>query len=231
MARVRLSTRWAKVPRCATNPGISLYVLVHAPWKQANEGRRFWSILAVAAIGLLSILTPQASAAFLFDFAPANTFQLVNTNADGSVIATTDQFLLTGGNTGSGDPGTTDFVATALSSGTVNFNWSYSSLDSPGFDFAGYLLNGNFFFLADTDGESGVNPCATCSFQVNAGQSFGFRVGTADNQGEAGMLTVSAVTSAVPEPGTASTLFLVAGITILARFKTPGANRNRGSHQ
>jgi hypothetical protein len=187
--------------------------------------------LALGLVGSLSSFAPAARAAFLFGFAPQNSFSLVNTNADGSVTVQSNSIVLTGGNNGSGNPGTTDFVGTAVSSGTVNFNWSYSSLDVPGFDFAGYLLNGNFFPLADTDGQFGVSPCATCSFHINTGQSFGFRVGTADNQGEPGILTVTAaaVTSAVPEPGTASTLLLVTGITVVGRSRRQITNQNRGN--
>jgi hypothetical protein len=226
MARVGLSCSKTGAHRRTPKPRISLDVLVRGPRKSTRLG----SILALALIGLLSSFAPTARAAFLFDFAPQNSFSLVNTNADGSVTVQSNSIMLTGGNNGGGGPGTTDFLGTAVSSGTVSFNWSYSSLDSPGFDFAGYLLNGSFFPLADTDGQSGVSPCPTCSFHVNTGQSFGFRVGTADNQGEPGVLTVTAAaTSAVPEPGTASTLLLVIGITVAARRRRQIANQNRGN--
>jgi hypothetical protein len=67
-------------------------------------------------------------------------------------------------------------------------------LDLPTFDYAGYLLNGVFVQLADTDGESGLT-----QFNVSLGETFGLRVGTVDNEGEPGILTVSSVGS-VPEP-------------------------------
>ena len=169
----------------------------------------------VCTLGILLCLASEARAGFIFDFAPQNAFTLVNTNADGSVNVQPNSITLTGGNDLSLNPGTTDYLATASTSGTVNFDWSYSSLDLPTFDFAGYLLNSNFFPLADTDGQSG-----TATFSVLAGQSFGLRVGTVDNSGEPGLLTVTSPVSAVPEPGAApilSLLIAIGAVVILTR--------------
>jgi len=157
-------------------------------------------------------LIPTSQAAAIFDLAQ-NGFTLTNTNADGSVIKQTTGFIITGGNNGSGQPGTTDLVALATGTGMVQFQYSYASLDLPTFDFAGYLLNNSFFSLADTDGQAGKS-----MFPVSAGQSFGFRVGTADNTGEPGILTVTSGASPVPEPGTGSMLF-AALIVILGTMK------------
>jgi hypothetical protein len=151
----------------------------------------------------------QATAATIYDFAPSG-FKLSNTNADGFVNALPNGFVLTGGNNGSGEPGTTDYTAVSTGTGIVQFNWSYSSLDLPTLDYAGYLVNNNFVLLADTDGLSGAG-----MFSVTTGDSFGFRVGTADNTGEPGVLTVTS-TSTVPEPGTAA-LIALAGICAIAR--------------
>src|ERR1017187_10293909 len=97
--------------------------------------------------------------------------------ADGVAIPTTLGVDITGGNTGSTKPGTTDLTILAAGTGLGSFAFSYFSLDLPTLDYAGYLLGPNFFPLADTSGTSG-NP----SFSVLQGQSFGFRVATVDNQ-------------------------------------------------
>ena len=94
--------------------------------------------------------------------------------------------VMVGGNDGTGLPGTTDMLINAAASGTVQFDYLYNSLDLPGLDAAGYLLNGTYNQFANTDGQSG-----TQSFLVNAGDSFGFEVWTADNTGEPGFVTVS----------------------------------------
>ncbi len=146
--------------------------------------------VAFASSGKASLITPQL-----------NTFVLTNTNADGSVAIAKDglSFFLTGGNTGSGDigiPGITDFTVTAQSAGTVQFNYSYASLDTPGNDNAGYLLGTTRFQLADTDGQSGSR-----SFTTTPGQRYGWYVITLDNQGEPGILNVAfSPGSPVPEP-------------------------------
>jgi hypothetical protein len=156
------------------------------------------------------------------------TFALVNTNADGTVAipsvlfpADSTSFDLTGGNNGIGLTGQTEFVATAATAGIVQFLWSYTSCfppnvqspstacDDPGLDWAGYIVNQMLTQLADTD----TNGAATSAqFAVSAGSPFGWYVGTADNEGEPGTLTVSSVSftpvtgtpEPTPEPGTLS---------------------------
>ncbi len=178
----------------------------------AKRRRSLLPVCWLLAFGFAWI--PQARAGFIFDFAQ-NGFTLKNTNADGSVIQQNNEITLTGGNNGSGLPGTTDFVANATGSGVIQFQFSYASADTPTFDFAGYLLNNNFSVLADTGGQAG-----TGMFPVSVGDSFGFRVGTADNTGEPGILTVTGVSTTVPEPGTAPILFLLtAGAMIAKRWR------------
>jgi PEP-CTERM motif len=163
-------------------------------------------------------------------------FQVVNTNADGSVITPSIlfpgdslSFDLTGGNNGSGLGGETDYIGTAQATGIVKFLWSYTSCfppnqkppssacDSPGFDWAGYLVNRTLTQLTDTD-TAGV--AASASFPVSAGLLFGWYVGTFDNQGEPGTLTVSDISftptsSGIPEPGTLS-LFMTGMAAVAA---------------
>lgn len=144
---------------------------------------------------------------------PLNQFMLTNTSADGSIDIASDgfSFVLTGGNSGSGLPGTTDFTVSAQNAGTVEFSYSYASNDLPGFDIAGYLLGITRVPLADTDGESGLG-----SFSAGAGQTYGWYISTLDNTGEPGILTVTftSTTSTVPEP--AGSTFALTGIAALA---------------
>jgi hypothetical protein len=142
-----------------------------------------------------------------------SSFDLVNISADGTVVIAPDglSFVLTGGNTGSGLSGTTDFTATAPASGLVQFQYSYASLDTPGADNAGYLLDDDQIQLADTDGTSG-----NASFSVSAGQRYGWWVNTEDNTGEPGVLTV-AFPAPVPEPE--SVALIVIGLAVLATVK------------
>lgn len=196
-----------------------------------SVAKRSRSILVLwGALGLGFALTPAAKAGFIGDYA-LSQFTLANTNADGFAVSQNggSSILLTGGNNGSDQPGTTDLITAAAGAGTVQFQYSYSALDFPGFDFAGYLLGGAFTQLADTDGQSG-----TTMFTVSPGQPFGFRVGTLDNTGEPGMLTISnfsapSGTGAVPEPGTGTTMLLAAAAAIAVQRRlsgTRGPERN-----
>lgn len=184
-----------------------------------KPGRFFATLFLAFACGL--VLVPQAKAAFIGNYSLANS-TLTNTNADGSVTTPDNgqTIVLTGGNNGSGLLGMTDLLFTAAGSGPVQFHYSYSSLDFPGSDFAGYLVGNNFTNLATFDGATG-----SANFTVSLGQPFGFRVVTEDNTGEPGVFTVSDFSAptgggaAVPEPGTAPVLILAAALAIGAEWR------------
>ncbi|MBV9268440.1 MAG: PEP-CTERM sorting domain-containing protein [Acidobacteriaceae bacterium] len=145
------------------------------------------------------------------------TFTLTNTESDGTASASNSALAIIGPNDGSGLPGTTDLTALAPADGTVSFDWDYFSLDAPRQDAAGYLLNGTYTQLGDTSPASG-----TVQFQVTAGETFGFEANSVDNQGEPGILMISAFSApgavtAAPEPGTWA-LFALGGGAILIGF-------------
>ena len=188
------------------------------------RAKRACSIAAVCGIWLALALAPQAKAGFigyysLSDFTLINTCTDVYTPCmapDGTAFTSGDSIVIVGGHNGSGESGVTDLVITAAGSGVVQFQYSYSSLDGIGFDYAGYLLNGVYYQLADTDGEaSAAGDYVTLT--VTAGEVFGFRVGTVDNLGEPGVLTVSdfsaPAAASVPEP-TAASLMVVSGVVL-----------------
>ncbi len=193
-----------------------------------NGRRSGLHLLGALAIGLL--FSHHADASFVGSYA-FNNFTLKDTSTCGldtpnGSAATPDNGLsvvLTGSDSGSGCPGTTDLTAAAAAAGTVAFQYSYSSTDLPGNDIAGYLLGTAFTKLADTSGQSG-----TASFAVASGQRFGFRI-VQDNQGGPGILSVSGFTApggsapAVPEPGTLSLLAVSLGVVVAKQL----VSRNR----
>jgi hypothetical protein len=205
-------------------------------WKPGSVARRAPRICSTVFAVSLFLLCPAAFAGFVGDYA-LTQFTLTNTNANGSVAPIgIDAILLTGGNNGSGIEGFTDLLVSATGTGPVSFSFGFSTLDrqaitlggSP-WDSAFFLLNGTPTLLASTDGVSGNK-----SFNVTAGQKFGFRVATSDNTGEPGLLTVSNFSApqplvSVPEPSNFSLTFLAVLIGLFALIsKIGGPKQNRG---
>ena len=184
---------------------------------------------------MLSLALP-ARASFIGLYSLAN-FTLINSDLTGGTSGTNGfaispdgglSVMLTGGNSGSGLAGTTDLIINAAAAGLVQFQYSYASADSPGFDFSGYLLAGNFFPLSDSNGICNAASCpGMAHFAVSVGQSFGFRLGTMDNQGEPGILSISSFSAPgndtpLPEPGNGVAmvvLFAAAAAAKLWRLK------------
>lgn len=178
-------------------------------WFGGTWQRRLASFCSALFLGCACALPAQA--AFLEGYS-LHDFTLTNVDADGSA-ATPDgglSVVITGGNTGTGLSGWTDLTIAALGSGILTFDYSYSSLDFPPYDWAGYLLGSSFVQLADSDGQSG-----TIAVPVSSGQIFGWRVATFDNIFEPGVLTLSGFSAPaggapIPEPG--SWMLVLAGV-------------------
>jgi hypothetical protein len=107
--------------------------------------------------------------------------------------------------------------------GTFSFDWQYSTADigdlpdhpPAEFDWAGYVINGNFLLLSSQVGNNYQS--GHLSVYVPIGESFGFYVQTQDNLGGAATLTVSNFTAPVPEP--ASMLLMAAGLAGLTLMR------------
>src|SRR5260370_21918156 len=170
---------------------------------QTEAKRRAMSAVLFLAL-VFMLVSPLRARAGMIGADDLSLWTLTNPSADGFVTPIANGVEITGGNTGSGNPGTTDFQILAAGTGLVSFSFVYSSLDLPSLDYAGYLLGPNFSPLADTSGTSGSQ-----SFTVTFGERFGFRVGTVDNQFEPGVLDISnfnapisTVSTGAPEPST-----------------------------
>lgn len=178
--------------------------------------------MTVTTVSLTLAAASGASAATVFDFqtpyAPIN-WTFTNSNADGSVNTggAPASISLTGGDNGSNSSGTTNYTTTAAAAGTVTFNWNYSTNDIiPLFDPFGYLLNGSFTPVTNNGG--GVVQNGTSTFNVLAGDSFGFRIFTTDNTSGRASVTISSfsapapVPASVPEPSTVLSLLVLGGL-------------------
>lgn len=90
----------------------------------------------------------------------------------------------------------TDYTIAAAASGSVSFDWSYSSTDEGFYDGFGYLLNGSFTQLADNASQG----TGFSQFNVLSGDTFGFLVFTIDNTVGPGNATISNFSAPVPGP-------------------------------
>ncbi len=178
----------------------------------------------LAILGVVAVGSP-ASAASMFSgpYAPAN-WTLTNSpgTIDGSVNTggAPGSITLTGGNNGIG--GFTEYTTTAAASGMVSFNWLFDGepvggITGPQFDPSGYVLNGVFTQFTDNNGPEVQN--GFISFNVNAGDTFGFRVNTIDGIFGPGILTISNFDAPTPEPATMAVFGLMAAGAYVRRRK------------
>ncbi len=154
--------------------------------------------LAGATLGLAAN-PAQAITLFAGPYAPANWTQSIG--GDGSINTgfAPGSITLNGSDDYSGYKNV-DFTIAAPASGTVSFDWSYSSSDSDGpeYDPFGYLLNGSFAQLTDSAGSS--DQSGTASFSVLAGDVFGFRQNSDDSQYGGASTTISYFNGPTPVP-------------------------------
>ena len=115
-------------------------------------------------------------------------------------------------------PGQQLFELTAIASGTVSFDWSYTSYDwfNSGFDPFGYFViefgNVHQHQLSSNSGPNSQSGSAT--FQVKVGDVFGFYVSNTDTQSNPAIATISNFDGPLPdspEPGT----FLLLGAGLM----------------
>lgn len=173
--------------------------------------RRYSKILAVVALVVMaSSFAAADDVGFTGNYAAGN-WSFSNNGVGGSGSITSSTMTIYGSDSGCGigclPSSHTSFTAVAAYAATISFNWSFENYDSwgSGFDYPFYItVNGNTYYA-----QSGpTSQSGTISFNVNAGDTFGFGVYSADQIFGGGVLTISNFksTAQVPEP---ATLFLM----------------------
>jgi hypothetical protein len=182
--------------------------------------------MTVTTVSLTLAAASGASAGTVFGFQDAYdpiNWTFANNNADGFVDTSgaPASISLTGGDNGSFNSGTTDYTTTAAAAGTVTFDWNYSTADFL-VDFTCSNLPNNFcdpfIVLVNGVGTIPLNPSGgspqsgTSTFNVLAGDSFGFRIFTRDNIFGRASVTISNFSAPIPEPSTVLSLLVLGGL-------------------
>ncbi|MCU0361688.1 MAG: hypothetical protein MUF75_13440, partial [Bacteroidia bacterium] len=118
-------------------------------------------------------------------------------NSNGTTITTgaPASIVMVSSDNQSGLVGTNDFTISIPQNGLITFNWNYTTLDGPSWDYPMYLLNGVATMLNgySTLGSSTQSGSQTC-IPVTQGQVFGFRMYSVDNVAGAATTTFSGFT-------------------------------------
>jgi len=163
--------------------------------------RKLCAVLCVLA------LAGVANADFTGAYAPSEwSFYAAD---DGYGSLTTAQMDVYGTDSGYVSYGETYYSIEVPASGTLEFDWSYDSTNSPGYDWSYYSLDGAMTTL--TDGFGAVS--GSVSLPVTAGQMLKLGVQTMDACCGYGHLTV---TNFVPEPASLALLAL-GGLAVIRR--------------
>jgi len=170
---------------------------------------RAGALLATASLALGVQAPAQAVCmGFAGDCAPSEWTVFVERNSSVDFSGAPGSVVLTSSD---GDSGDGPFLATmqlpASVSGFVTFRFDYLTLDGEGsddggdpFDPFGYILNGSFVRLSPTGLSQGESFADTFTFDVVAGDTFGFYAASQDAEFGPSITTVSNFAYNVPGP-------------------------------
>jgi hypothetical protein len=153
-----------------------------------------------------------AAALFSGAASAADTFTFSNSGSgNGYVIGSLPSFTLTSSNNGTGSSIAT-YGTTASADQEITFTWSYTTTDWSGYyDPAGYYIDGTYYQVSDNNSATGGTYTGSVTFDVEAGQTYGWYDYSLDSG--FGSSTLSVNVNVVPEP--ANLMLMLAGLGAL----------------
>jgi hypothetical protein len=135
------------------------------------------------------------SSGFTGVYAPAS-WTISNPNGDiGTVNSSSapSSISMSSGSTNSGNFSSVFYTVNITTTGIINFNWSYSTLDfSASYDYPQYAINGVIVgLIPGFSGAGGTSQLGNASINVSAGQTFSLVMTTSDNIGGVGTTVFS----------------------------------------
>ncbi|MCX7767686.1 MAG: PKD domain-containing protein [Flavobacteriales bacterium] len=150
---------------------------------------------------------------FTGPYAPANWTTYAN-NSNGTVNSSgaPASITITSGDNGSGTLGTNGWTIIIPASGTITFNWSYSTIDwGPQYDYPQIVINGNPQLFPGFNTSGSVSQSGSASINVNAGDQFSLEMLTTDNVYGPGTVTISNFVGPAPGSSTISWYLVPSG--------------------
>ncbi len=143
---------------------------------------------SVMCSGATSQLNAMSSTTgFTGSYAPANWTQTNPSGDGGSVNASSapTSISMTSSNNFSGGASSVFYTITVPASGNIVFNWNYSTIDAPIYDYPQYAINGVIIgLIPGYSGAGGYVQSGTgTTIAVTAGQTFSFVMTSGDNFG------------------------------------------------
>ena len=134
-------------------------------------------------------------------FAPLQ-WTVSNQNANGNVNTSNAPASITiTGADGATGSGTTDYSIVMPVSGTLSFNWNYSTNDGPQYDNPRFVYNGVEFEFTGFNTSAGNMQSGSMTFSVAAGATVALRMFSVDNFGGPGTVVISNFAVATPAVG------------------------------
>lgn len=163
---------------------------------------------------------------FAATYAPANwTLAQVNSNGTVNAAGAPNSITMTSSN-GLTNNGQTNYTITIPCNGIVSFNWDYTTVDGPQYDFPRYAINGGApinFPGYEASAWGGNHQVGTFALAVTAGQTLTLQAHSSDNVGGACSIVINNFKAPYQNVGTQSVVWYSAAAA--------GSNLGNGNPQ